>query len=152
MLRIKSFEAVAPGTMISRLVMATPLETSRRPARLTVMRSVQNALAELSDVETLFATLHTELGRVMDTTGFILGLYEAGSSMVEIVGQMEAGVELPGGSFPLGQGFLSQVIRNRQSAHIRHWSVEGPRVQVQYATGTPGLPESTVTVPLLVGG
>jgi signal transduction histidine kinase len=116
------------------------------------MRSVQNALAELTDLETIFRTLHTELGRVMDATGFILGLHEVGGSMVEIVGQMEGGVELPGGSFPLGEGFLSQVIRNRQPFHIGHWSVEGPRVQVQYATGTPGLPESTVTVPLLVGG
>src|SRR5437899_7102448 len=91
------------------------------------------------------------VGRVIDTTGFILGLYDDCSQMVEIVSQIEAGVELPGGSFPLGDGFLSEVIRTRQPRHIRHWTVEGPRVQVQYATDTPGLPESTVTVPLLVG-
>jgi signal transduction histidine kinase len=116
------------------------------------VRRVQRALAETQDLEQLFRLLHAELGCVMDTTGFILGIFDETSQMVEIVGQMEAGLELPGGSFPLGHGFLSEVIRTRQPRLIRHWSVEGPRVQVQYATNTPGLPESTVTVPLVVGG
>jgi signal transduction histidine kinase len=141
--------------MISRLRypgMSFVLQSQRRQARLEVMRCLPDALAAANDVEQLFRTLHAELGRVMDTTGFILGLHDDGSHMVDIVGQIEAGVELPGGSFPLGHGFLSEVIRTRQPRHIRHWSVEGPRVQVQYATNTPGLPESTITVPLLVGG
>jgi PAS domain-containing protein len=132
--------------------MPPTLETNRRQTRLAVMRRVQNALSEVSDVEQLFRMLHTELGQALDTTGFILGLHDDGSQMVEIVGQFDADHELPGGSFPLGKGFLSEVIRSRQPRHIRHWSVDGPRVQVQYATGTPGLPESTVTVPLVVGG
>jgi signal transduction histidine kinase len=127
------------------------LTSSRRPqARLTALRRVQRALAETRDVQQLFRLLHAEIGCVMDTTGFLLGIFDEPSQMVEVVGQMEAGLELPGGSFPLGHGFLSEVIRTRQPRLIRHWSVEGPRVQVQYATSTPGLPESTVTVPLTV--
>src|SRR5260370_39592541 len=63
---------------------------------------------------------------------------------------MEDGAALPVGAFPLGSGFISDVIRTRQPRLIRHWSVEGPRVQGQYATETPGLPESTITVPLVV--
>jgi PAS domain S-box-containing protein len=109
------------------------------------------ALAKSNDVEQLFQVLHRELSRVLDTTGFLLGVYDEASQMVEVVGQMEAGVELPGGSFPLGHGFLSEVIRSRRPRLIRHWSVDGPRVQVQYATNTPGLPEATITVPLLIG-
>jgi signal transduction histidine kinase len=133
--------------------MSSVSSSIRRPqARLTAVRRVQRALAGLPDIETLFRMLHAELGCVMDTTGFLLGLFDEASQMVQIVGQMEAGRELPGGSFPLGTGFLSEVIRKRQPRLIRHWSVEGPRVSVQYATNTPGLPESTVTVPLLVGG
>lgn len=131
--------------------MATALTASRRPqARLTALRRVQRVLAVTHDVEDLFRHLHAELGCVLDTTGFILGIFDDASQMVEIVGQMEAGHELPGGSFPLGHGFLSEVIRTGEPRLIRHWSVEGPRVQVQYATNTPGLPESTVTVPLTV--
>jgi signal transduction histidine kinase len=131
--------------------MTLAAQTNRRQARLEVLRDVQQALARPTELEQLFRVLHAELGRVMDTTGFILGLYHESSQMVEVVAQIEAGTELPGGSFPLSHGFLSEVIRTRQPRHIRHWSVEGPRVQVQYATDTPGLPESTVTVPLLVG-
>jgi len=107
--------------------------------------------ASCTDIEQVFQRLHAELSRVVDTTGFLLGVYDEASQMVEVVGQMEAGVELPGGSFPLGHGFLSEVIRGRRPRHIRHWSVEGPPVQVQYATNTPGLPEATITVPLVVG-
>jgi two-component system, OmpR family, phosphate regulon sensor histidine kinase PhoR len=131
--------------------MRTAAETNRRDARLTAMRSVFQAVARSKDLEHLFRLLHRELSRVLDTTGFLLGLYDEASQMVEVVGQIEAGVELPGGSFPLGHGFLSEVIRSRQPRHIRHWSVEGPPVRVQYATSTPGLPESTLTVPLAIG-
>ena len=115
------------------------------------MRGVFYAVARSKDLEHLFRLLHRELSRVLDTTGFLLGLYDEASQMVDVVGQIEAGVELPGGSFPLGHGFLSEVIRSRQPRHIRHWSVEGPPVQVQYATSTPGLPEATLTVPLSIG-
>src|SRR5438067_10677825 len=130
--------------------MPRAVEINRRQGRLAVMRGVQHALSRPTDVEQVFRDLHHELDRVLDTTGFLVGLYDDTSQMVEVVEQIEGGVELPGGSFPLGHGFLSEVIRTRQPRHIRHWSVDGPRVQVQYATGTPGLPESTVTVPLLV--
>jgi signal transduction histidine kinase len=132
-----------------------PPATSASPrpqVRLTALRRVQRALAQPHDIEQLFHFMYAELGCVLDTTGFILGIFDEASQMVEIVGQIEAGRVLPGGSFPLGHGFLSEVIRTRQPRLIRHWSVEGPRVQVQYATNTPGLPESTVTVPLTVGG
>src|SRR6266436_3740805 len=42
-------------------------------------------------------------------------------------------------------------IRSRQPQLLRHWSTDGPRVQVQYATDRPGLPESGITVPVVFG-
>jgi signal transduction histidine kinase len=72
--------------------------------------------------------------------------------MVEIIWQVDAGSELPGGSFPVGSGFTSQVIRTGQPRLIRRWSSEGPRVQLQYASGQPGLPESAIAVPLRLAG
>lgn len=87
----------------------------------------------------------------MDATIFFLGLYDPASETVEVVWQIENGVELPGGSFPLGKGFTSDVLRTGQARLIKQWSREGPRVQVQYATGTPGLPESAVAAPLRLG-
>ncbi len=87
----------------------------------------------------------------MDATIFFLGLYDPASETVEVVWQIENGEELPGGSFPLGKGFTSDVLRSGQARLIKQWSREGPRVQVQYATGTPGLPESAVAAPLRLG-
>src|SRR5262249_10567990 len=45
----------------------------------------------------------------------------------------------------------SQVILSGCPRLIRHWSSEGPRAQVQYATVAPELPESAVAVPLKIG-
>jgi signal transduction histidine kinase len=87
----------------------------------------------------------------MEATIFFLGLYDVASQTVEVVWQVENGKELSGGSFPLGKGLTSQVVQSGRPRLIRHWSDEGPRVQVQYATGTPGLPESAVAVPLKLG-
>jgi PAS domain S-box-containing protein len=87
----------------------------------------------------------------MDATIFFLGLFDPASETVEVVWQIEDGVELPGGSFPLGKGFTSQVLRTGRARLIKQWSREGPRVQVQYATRTPGLPESAVAAPLRLG-
>ena len=87
----------------------------------------------------------------MDATIFFVGLYDETSQMIQVVWQVERGLELPRGSFPLGSGFASQVILSGRAGIIRHWSREGPRVQVQYATGTPGLPESAIAAPIRVG-
>jgi signal transduction histidine kinase len=103
------------------------------------------------DLVELCRLLHQTVARQMDATIFFLGLYDAASQTVEVVWQVENGEELSGGSFPLGKGLTSQVVVTGQSRLIRHWTQEGPRVQVQYATGTPGLPESAVAVPLKVG-
>jgi signal transduction histidine kinase len=103
------------------------------------------------DLVELCRLFHQIVVSQMDATIFFLGLYDAASQTVEVVWQAENGKELSGGSFPLGQGLTSQVILNGESRLIGHWSNEGPRVQVQYATGTPGLPESAVAVPLKLG-
>jgi signal transduction histidine kinase len=103
------------------------------------------------DLIDLCRLLHQTVARQMDATIFFLGLYDEASQTVEVVWQVENGKELSGGSFPLGKGLTSQVVLTGRSRLIRHWSDEGPRVQVQYATGTPGLPESAVAVPLELG-
>src|SRR5258708_18956625 len=108
-------------------------------------------LVATHDLIELCRLFHQIVANQMDATIFFLGLYDAASQTVEVVWQAENGKELSGGSFPLGKGLTSQVILSGQPRLIGHWSNEGPRVQVQYATGTPGLPESAVAVPLKVG-
>ncbi|MBV8713906.1 MAG: GAF domain-containing protein [Chloroflexi bacterium] len=95
--------------------------------------------------------IYETVARQMDATMFFFGLYDAASRTIEVVWQVENGKELSGGSFPLGAGLSSQVVLSGQPMLIRDWSHEGPRIQVQYATDTPGLPESAVAAPLKLG-
>jgi class 3 adenylate cyclase/putative methionine-R-sulfoxide reductase with GAF domain len=119
---------------------------------MAALEAISRGIAIASDVNQLCRSVQRELARVLGPSRlFLLGLFDVASESVEVVMQYEGGVELPGGVVPLGNGLMGQVIRKRESRLIRHWSVEGPRVQVQYATGVPGLPESAITVPLLVG-
>jgi signal transduction histidine kinase len=108
------------------------------------------SLVGTHDLVELCRLLHERVSRQLDATIFFLGLYDQASQTVEVVWQVENGEELSGGSFPLGRGLTSQVILSGSPRIIKHWSKEGPRVQVQYATGTPGLPESAIAVPLKV--
>ncbi len=92
--------------------------------------------------------LHRAAEPVIDATGFYLALYDPATQTVEVVRQIDSGCELPGGTFPLGDGFTSHVIRTGQPLLVRHWSAERAPIAIQAATGRPGLPESGITVPL----
>jgi two-component system phosphate regulon sensor histidine kinase PhoR len=101
------------------------------------------------DALDLSRIVYRAASELVDTTGFYLALYDAQSGMIEVVRQMANGAELPGGAFPLGSGFTSQVIRSRQPQLIHDWSKHGPHVQLQYATDRSSLPESGITVPII---
>jgi signal transduction histidine kinase len=118
---------------------------------LRALHGLNLALARPLDLLELFRAAQRETARALDAQTFFLALYDEGSQTIEIVRQFDSGVELGGGIFPVGSGLTSQVIRTRTSRLIRRWSVEGPPVQVQYASDTPGLPESAITAPLIFG-
>jgi signal transduction histidine kinase len=120
-------------------------------ARLQRLRDVSRALAGATDLDTIFATLHRELASALHADTCFLALYDDVSGTIEVVRQADFDHELPGGSFPIGNGLTSEVIRSRRPRLIRHWSLEAPPVQVQYVSSTPGLPQSSLTVPLLLG-
>jgi len=127
------------------------IQTERLRERLEVLNSIGQSLGRAVDLNALCRIVYRGINRIIDTTGFILGLYDEASQTVSVVFQVDSTVELPNGSFPLGSGFTSQVIQTRVPRLIRNWSAEGPHVQIQYATNQRGLPESAVTVPLLAG-
>jgi len=130
---------------------AQPARPRRSRTHPVAVSTASWSLAGTYDLIELCRLLHQAVGRQMDATIFFLGLFDATSETVEVVWQNENGHELPGGSFPLGKGFTSEVLRIGRARLIKRWSSEGPRVQVQYATGTPGLPESAVAAPLRLG-
>ena len=123
--------------------------SDRLSARLATLRSVSRALARPLDVVNILRAVHAEMARVLDVTICFFGLFDSPGQSVKVIWQVHEGAELPGGHFPLGDGWTSQVIRTARPHLIRHWSTDGPHVQVQYATDRPGLPESAVTVPAM---
>src|ERR671935_2235407 len=105
------------------------------------------------DLAELFRALYYETARVMDATVFLFAVYDEAAKTVQVVRQMDRGVEHPGGSFPLGSGFTSEVIRTGAPRLIRRWSTDGPPVRILYGTEAEKLvaPQSGVVVPILAG-
>jgi PAS domain S-box-containing protein len=108
---------------------------------------------EARDLAELFRALYYETARVMDATVFLFAVYDEAAKTVQVVRQMDRGVEHPGGSFPLGSGFTSEVIRSGAPRLIRHWATDGPPVRILYGTESEKLvaPQSAVVVPILSG-
>src|SRR5207302_205344 len=105
------------------------------------------------DLLELFRALYDETTRVLDATVFLFAVYDEASETVEVVRQVDRGVEHEGGSFPLGKGFTSEVIRTKAPRLVRRWSTEGPPVRLLYGTETGELvtPQSGVIVPIMSG-
>src|SRR5260221_8854933 len=110
--------------------------------RLELATRLGSLAAGARDLGELFRALHEETERVMDATVFLFALYDEASETVQVVRQMDRGVEHSGGSFPLGKGFTSEVIRTGAPRLVRRWSAEGPPGRLLYGTeagdlGTP---------------
>jgi len=121
--------------------------------RLELASRLGALAAGARDLTELFRALYDETARVMDATVFLFALYDEVSETVQVVHQMDRGVEYPGGTFPLGKGFTSEVIRTGAPRLVRRWSAEGPSVHLLYGTEAGELvaPQSGVVVPILSG-
>src|SRR5438445_7212406 len=109
--------------------------------------------ADAHDFGELFGALYEETAQAMDATVFLFAVYDEASETVQVIRQMDRGVAHEGGSFPLGKGFTSQVIRTGAPRLIRRWSAEGPPVRLLYGTESGELvaPQSGVVVPIRSG-
>src|SRR2546428_13447081 len=118
--------------------MPTALSTSEKElrARLELANRLGALAAGARDLSELFRALHEETARVMDATVFLFALYDEASATVQVVRQMDRGVEYPGGTFPLGKGFTSEGIRTGAPRLVRRWSAEGPAGHLPSGTDT----------------
>jgi len=141
---------------VHAFVRAQYLSALRTPPERDVPRLAHASRAELSDARDLvglFRALHAEIGVAMDATVFLFSLFDAASETVQVVRQVDRGEEHEGGSFPLGKGFTSEVIRSGRPKLVRHWSTEGPPIRLLYGTEAGELvtPQSAAIVPILTG-
>ncbi len=122
-------------------------------ARLEAAGRLAALGADARDLAELFRALYDETARVVDATVFLFALYDEASETVEVIRQMDRGDEHEGGSFPLGKGFTSEVIRSGLPKIIRRWSTEGPSVRLLYGTEAGELvsPQSGLVVPIRAG-
>jgi PAS domain S-box-containing protein len=134
-------------------MLASLTATEKDRVRLELASRLGALVAGARDLAELFRPLYDETARVMDATVFLFALYDEVSETVQVVHQMDRGVEYPGGTFPLGKGFTSEVIRTRAPRLVRRWSAEGPSVHLLYGTESGELvtPQSGVVVPILSG-
>src|SRR5436853_5373372 len=135
--------------------MPTAVTTSEKElrARLELANRLGALAAGARDLARLLRRLHEETRTVLDATVFLFALYDETRGTVQVVRQMDRGVEFPGGTFPLGKGFTSEVIRTGEPRLVRRWSAEGPAVHLIYGTEAGELvtPQSGVVVPILSG-
>src|SRR3989454_1044189 len=145
-------EPLGNATRAATLDSLTASEQQLR-ARLELASRLGALGAGARDLGELFRALYDETARVMDATAFLFALYDEASETVQVVRQMDRGVEYSGGTFPLGKGFTSEVIRTGAPRLVRRWSAEGPPVRLLYGTETGELvaPQSGVVVPILSG-
>ena len=127
--------------------------TEELRARFEALARLSALGADARDLAELFRALYEEAARVVDATVFLFALYDEASQTVEVVRQMDRGAEHEGGSFPLGKGFTSEVIRTGAPKVIRRWATEGPSVRLLYGTEAGELvtPQSGLVVPILSG-
>jgi PAS domain S-box-containing protein len=128
-------------------------ENGELRARLESASRLAALGADAQNLAELFRVLYEESARVVDATVFLFALYDEASETVEVVRQMDRGDEHEGGSFPLGKGFTSEVIRTGLPKVIRRWSTEGPSVRLLYGTEAGELvsPQSGLVVPIRAG-
>ena len=128
-------------------------ENEELRARLESASRLAALGTDAHDLAELFRALYEETARVLDATVFLFALYDEASETVEVVRQMDRGAEHEGGSFPLGKGFTSEVIRTGLPKLIRRWSTEGPSVRLLYGTEAGELvsPQSGLVVPIRGG-
>jgi signal transduction histidine kinase len=121
-------------------------------ARLELASRLGGIASDARDHVELFRVLYEETARVMDATVFLFALYDDVSQTVHVVRQIDRGEEHDGGSFPLGKGFTSEVIR-KGTPRMVHWSSEAPPIRLLYGTESGELvsPRSGVVVPILSG-
>jgi len=131
-------------------MVGSPTASDELRARLEAARRLGALGADARDLTELFHALYEETSRVVDATVFLFALYDEASETVEVVRQVDRGVEHEGGSFPLGKGFTSEVIRTGLPKVIRRWATEGPSVRLLYGTEAGELvsPQSGLVVPI----
>lgn len=86
----------------------------RRNAQWELLNEIGRSIASTLDMDALFKTIHQQVGRVMSTDAFVIGLYDQGRDMLSLRYLYDDGTWYPPMERKLGGGPLARSIRTRQ--------------------------------------
>ncbi len=105
------------GTTLQRFRILASLQ--ERVTLLQALNRVSEAISAVTDLETLYKTLHNQLKiSAGEDISFMIALYDEAQQMIEIPYVYEGNDLLSIPPFPLGEGLTSYIIQNRKSLMI----------------------------------
>lgn len=118
---IQPYASLAELVISSLERIQSELAVESRLNELEAITITSQALSSVTDLETLFSSLHEHVQRTMGDVSFLVALYNPQTNSIRIpymyehsVGGKRAGIE----EFPLGEGLTSILIRTRQPLMI----------------------------------
>lgn len=86
----------------------------RRNAQWELLNEIGRSIASTLDMKSLFRTIHQQVGRVMSTDAFVVGLYDQRRDVLDLRYVYDDGTWYPPMERALGGGPLARSIRTRQ--------------------------------------
>ena len=126
-------------------------ETEQRAVELTIINSVQAALAAKLDMQSIYDVVGDKIREIFDAQVVDIGLYDSTENLIHFPYTIERGVRFPDEPIKVF-GFRKHVIETRQSLLINE---NDPETSEQY--GNPyspiagELPKSILFAPMIVG-
>ncbi len=128
------------------------IETDERAAELSIVNSVQQALAENLDMQAMYDLVGDKIQEIFDAQVVDIGTYDLEKAVVNYPYTIERGIRFPDEAVPLAASDLSSlVLKSRQPLLVNDvpvWqAAHGRQMVVQ---GEPAL--SVLMVPMIVSG
>lgn len=95
-------------------------QQARRIQEMTVLNEVGQALAATRDLEDVFQTAHTQLGRLFDASSFYIALVDEERGLWISAFDIQNGERLPSQEYPLDEGLTGYIIQERRSLLFRN--------------------------------
>lgn len=131
---------------------AAEKEADRQLTRLSILTTISQALSENLELDPLLCTVHREVGRLFDTTNFLIALHKPGSTEWSLVYRIEHGVRSALKRHPLGIGLMGYTIRSGEPLFLPDFQAVRLRLEADGIFVYGEAPTSWMCVPLHVAG
>jgi signal transduction histidine kinase/CheY-like chemotaxis protein len=111
--------------------------------RLSILTRISQALSANLELGPLLDTVHREVGRLFDTTNFLIALHRPGAPDWNLVYRVEHGVREEPRRYPLAVGITGYTIRTGRAVR--------PEMEAKGISVFDEVPRSWMCVPLTVG-